>query len=174
MPIQTSFRLFSTEFVKICRRYFAGNTRWYSNKLLLWLLQICSSSIISVNIHLFLYDASIGEFTLLRLEFSVWRIREAAAKTEVVLKVCFCRKTFSNQEVADLLIQRISGKSLTKLQDFAGIRELQERKNIGNKCCKSLRTNGICVKKEKLRIRGLTGAENSQWGGWFRSRPLPS
>lgn len=62
-------------------------------------------------------------------------------------------------------MQRISGESLSKLQDFAGIKELQERKDIGNKCCKSLRTNGICVKKKKLRIRRLTGAENSKWGG---------
>lgn len=32
--------------------------------------------------------------------------------------------------------------------NFAGIRELQERKGIGNKYCKSLRTNGIRVKKK--------------------------
>ncbi len=70
-------------------------------------------------------------------------------KTEVVLKVCFCRKTFPHQEVADLLKQRISGESLSKLRNFAGIRELQERKEIGNKSCKFLRTNGIYIKKEK-------------------------
>ncbi len=45
--------------------------------------------------------------------------------------------------------ERISGDFSSKLQEIAGIRKFPERKNIRNKSCKSLRENGICVKKKK-------------------------